>query len=583
MYNEIRMPNFEERPIKEIKNSFSVRGYSKITRQLNKGIDTIAKEKKVIVFDYYHGVDEQAMLDNVLRNIGNATLIDSSHAKYSEDIIMDKFGKYITDDRIFGVYCWEIIDACFDPIKVKEIRDRIEEASGLVILYGVASSIITRGDILVYCNISYQEINKRYMEGLDNWGAKNHDEDYERKLKRGTFFEFVMQDRHKRPLLKECDYMIDCNDTENPVLVTGEEFRNVLTLFASTPFKAVTAFIPSVWGGDWCKKVLDCGKDLVNTGWGMNGFLEVQSVLAKVGDNVMEFPSTDIYNYNPKETLGKKIFYLYGYCCPLHVNFLDTYRGGNLSLQVHPTTSYSQEVFNAKYGHFESYYILDATEESLVYLGTKDGVKKDELIEAFEKAQETNEFDDEKYINKFPVKRHDHIFIPAGTIHSSGINTLVLEIDMTTFATFKLWDWNRVDLDGRPRPINIDHGKHNIQEEFQTTLLKDMFISKKQEIGRGHGWVKEHSGTMPFEAPIKVDRYWFNNLIYFETNDCIIIHVLVDGEEAIVESMDGEFEPMVFHFAEAVFVPASVGHYTIRPFGRSEGKQCAVLEIYMNI
>ncbi len=52
-------------------------------------------------------------------------------------------------------------------------------------------------------------------------------------------------------------------------------------------------------------------------------------------------------------------------------------------------------------------------------------------------------------------------FIPAGTIHSSGKNTLTLEIDMFCFTTFKLWDWGRLDYDGKPRPINIDHGKHD--------------------------------------------------------------------------------------------------------------------------
>lgn len=581
MYNENRIPNYEKKPIKVIENSSSISGFEDIVEELKNAINNIKKEKKVIVFDYYHGVDEKKIIDYVLKKIDNVTLIDISYAKYPEDVILNKLGKYITDDRTFGVYCWEKIDECFNLEKIDELRTEIRNVSGSIIIYGVAAALVTKGDILVYCNMSYPEIMKRYTEGLDNWGAENYDEDFERKLKRGTFFDFMMLDRHKRPLLKECNYMIDCNNVNNLVMVTGEEFRRVLTTFANTPFKAVSNFTPSVWGGDWTKKVLGCGKDLQNTGWGMNGFLEVQSVLAKVGTNVMEFPSIDIYNYSPKETLGKKIFYLFGYKCPLHVNFLDTFGGENLSLQVHPTVAYSQEVFNAHYGHYESYYILDATENANVYLGTKEGVKKEEIVEAFEIATETNKFNDEKYINKFPVKRHDHVFIPSGTIHSAGKDNMVLEIDMCTFATFKLWDWNRLDLDGTPRPINIEHGKHNIQEEFQTTLIKDMFISKQQVVERGHGWVKEHSGTMPYESFLEVNRYWFDKSIYFETNDCIMIHVLVDGEEAIIESIDGEFEPMIIHFAEAAFVPAAVGHYTIRPYGRSEGEKCAVLEVFV--
>ena len=205
------------------------------------------------------------------------------------------------------------------------------------------------------------------------------------------------------------------------------------------------------------------------------------------------------------------------------------------------------------------------------------------IVEAFETAQETGEFDDEKWINHFPMKKHDHVFIPGGTIHSAGKNTLTLEIDMFCFTTFKLWDWGRVDFDGKPRPINIDHGKHVIQEEFQTQMIKDQFISKKQEVDRGYGWRKEKSGTMPFEDPMEVNRYWFSKSVHFDPNDCIVIHVLVEGEEAIIESLDDSFEPVVIHYAEAVFVPPAAGQYTIKPYGKSKYQECAVLEIYMDI
>ena len=116
-------------------------------------------------------------------------------------------------------------------------------------------------------------------------------------------------------------------------------------------------------------------------------------------------------------------------------------------MQVHPTLAYAQEEFNSSWGHYESYYFLDANENSSVYLGTKDGVQLDELVDAFETAQVTGQFDDEKYINNFPVQKHDHVFIPGGTIHSSGKDTLTLEIDMFCFTTFKLWDWGRVEYD----------------------------------------------------------------------------------------------------------------------------------------
>ena len=81
-------------------------------------------------------------------------------------------------------------------------------------------------------------------------------------------------------------------------------------------------------------------------------------------------------------------------------------------------------------------------------------------------------FPAEEYVNKIPVKKHDHVLIPAGTIHCSGKNTMVLEISATSYIfTFKLWDWGRVGLDGIPRPVHIEHGLKNIQWERTTPWI----------------------------------------------------------------------------------------------------------------
>ena len=85
-----------------------------------------------------------------------------------------------------------------------------------------------------------------------------------------------------------------------------------------------------------------------------------------------------------------------------------------------------------------------------------------ELKRAAEKGEEI--FPAEKYVNKISVKKHDHVLIPAGTVHCSGKNTMVLEISATLYIfTFKLCDWRRLGMDGLPRPIHLDHGMKNIQ------------------------------------------------------------------------------------------------------------------------
>lgn len=93
--------------------------------------------------------------------------------------------------------------------------------------------------------------------------------------------------------------------------------------------------------------------------------------------------------------------------------------------------------------------MLDAGEGACVYLGLKDGVDQKQMIEDLRRANKGEiEFDAEKYINKFPAKKHDHFLIPAGTCHCSGSEAMVLEISATPYIfTFKLWDWGRVGLD----------------------------------------------------------------------------------------------------------------------------------------
>lgn len=118
-----------------------------------------------------------------------------------------------------------------------------------------------------------------------------------------------------------------------------------------------------------------------------------------------------------------------------HIDFLDTIHGQNLSLQVHPLKEYIKAHFNMDYTQDESYYILDTDgDNSCVYLGVKTNVDKEEMAKALYSAQKGEKpFEAEKYVNKIPVKKHDHVLIPAGTVHCSGAGTMVLEISATPY------------------------------------------------------------------------------------------------------------------------------------------------------
>jgi mannose-6-phosphate isomerase class I len=303
-----------------------------------------------------------------------------------------------------------------------------------------------------------------------------------------------------------------------------------------------------------------------------------------------EIPSLDVVFAHPRELLGDPVHGRFGAEFPIRFDFLDTIGGGHLSFQVHPLTEYIQENFGMHYTQDESYYMLDAEEGACVYLGLKPGVDGQQMIADLEKAQKpTTEggapFDADKYANRFPARRHDHFLIPAGTVHCSGSGSMVLEISATPYIfTFKLWDWNRMGLDGRPRPIHVNHGNHVIQWERDTEWTKKNLVNAVEVVAQGDGWVEERTGLHAREF-IETRRHWFTGPVTHDTGGVLAggVHVLnlVEGEEAIVESPTGDFPPFIVHYAETFIVPAQVGPYTIRPHGKSEGMRCATMKAFV--
>ncbi len=251
--------------------------------------------------------------------------------------------------------------------------------------------------------------------------------------------------------------------------------------------------------------------------------------------------------------------------------------GGNLSLQVHPMTEYIQDTFGMHYTQDESYYLLDTdeNEDTYVYLGVKKGVDKEVMARDLREAETGKiQFPAEKYVNQIPVKKHDHILIPAGTIHCSGKNTMVLEISATPYIfTFKLWDWGRVGLDGIPRPTHVDHGLKNIQWDRDADWIYKEIVHQEQTLEEREGMKLERTGLHNQEF-INTFRYTFTEPVIVKMEDSVQMMNLVEGESARIESVDGAFQPFEIHYAETAIVPASLGEYRIVP---CEGKCMMVI------
>ena len=306
------------------------------------------------------------------------------------------------------------------------------------------------------------------------------------------------------------------------------------------------------------------------------------SLLLGFGGLRLEIPSIDLVFAQPHALLGEAVHARFGDEFPIRFDFLDTMGGGHLSFQVHPLTEYIQQHFGMHYTQDESYYLLDAGPEASVYLGLRDSVDRAAMARDLEAARAGGaHFPAAAYANKWPAKRHDHFLIPAGTVHCSGAESMVLEISATPYIfTFKMWDWARLGLDGKPRPVHLNHGLRNIQWDRTTEWTRCNLVNCLEPLGNGDGWREERTGLHEREF-IETRRHRFTKTVPHDTHGGINVLNLVEGEEALVESPTGAFEPFMVHYAETFIVPAAVGRYTVRPHGAAPGKECATIKAFV--
>lgn len=558
-------------------------GWTSISARI--AADAEKSNARVVCVEAYPGADYTAIFDNLSKAYSYAKTFNTLELFKSSAAIDTMLKTYLTDDPVFGHMNNVIIRDFFDDEKLCNAQCELTTINGLALVVGPGASLVASAQrLLIYADMARWELQLRQRrKQIGNLGADNQNERPSLKYKRAFFVDWRAADRLKQKLLGEIDLLLDTNAADAPKLIKGDAFRRGLAQAARRPFRVVPFFDPGPWGGHWMERVCDLPTDGVpNHAWCFDCVPEENSLLLGFGDHRVEIPAIDLVFQHPRELLGESVFARFGAEFPIRFDFLDTMGGGNLSLQVHPLTSYIREHFGMDYTQDESYYMLDAEENATVFLGLREGIDRDAMVRDFESAQEGEiEFPAAKYVNQFPARKHDHFLIPAGTIHCSGRNSMVLEISATPYIfTFKLWDWGRLGLDGRPRPVHLKHGLANIQWNRTTEFVERSLINRFEPVASGDGWREERTGLHELEF-IETRRHWFTGKVEHDTQGTVNVLNLVEGTEAIVESPSGAFDPFVVHYAETFIVPAEVGVYTIRPHGPSVDKECATMMAFV--
>ncbi|NIF05585.1 mannose-6-phosphate isomerase [Chryseobacterium sp. Tr-659] len=567
--------NFNKFPIIAIQKHTCIAGWENIAEEIKKN------SPEIIAIECYPGVFLNEIMASVQELLTPELIIDTSKAMKPEDEIAAMVQQYVTDDPVFGYITPLELEDYFDSSKIAAFQKQIDNSQGRIAVIGPGATLVSaQPGLSLYADMPRWEIQMRFRKNTAcNLGRTNYTDSFAYQYKHAYFVDWRVCDRYKKRVLKKCHFVLDTTLPQQPKMISADALFEAFQQIITQPFRVVPFFDPGPWGGQWLKEVCDLDRNVTNYAWGFDCVPEENSLLLGFGDQVIETPSINLVFFQPEALLGKKVYNGFGDEFPIRFDFLDTMEGGNLSLQVHPLKEYIKEKFGMTYTQDESYYMLEAKDNAFVYLGLKENTDPDAMMKDLAAAQNDNiPFDAEKYVQKWPVRKHNHFSIPAGTIHCSGADSVVLEISATPYIfTFKLWDWGRMGLDGKPRPISLEHGKNVIQWNRDTSWTQKNILNLTEPIAEGEGWREERTGLDACSF-IETRRHWFTQKVLHHTEGVVNVLNLVEGSEVIIESPNNSFEPYVIHYAETFIVPAHIGAYTITPYGESTGKECATIK-----
>lgn len=536
--------------------------------------DWIATQKTVII-DGFVGNDWNFIGQKIASLLANkcikALWIDATAFLKSEKETEQMVAPFLGDKNdVWGKKTTLAMQDFFQIEKMTALKPDNDFAINIVI--GTGAALCQWNAPVVYIDLPKNELQYRMRAGsAGNLGSQSFTEAYANKYKRSYFIDWVVLNKHRQhiksriAIIADGQWRNEMNWAYLPAIEEGLHSASHNVIRVRPWFEA------GAWGGQWMKKnIPSLNQEEVNYAWSFELIVPENGIVLESDGNLLEVAFDWLMESQQQAVLGEDAG-RFGTEFPIRFDFLDTFDGGNLSIQCHPRLQYIQSNFGESITQDETYYILDCKEDAGVYLGFQQDIDAALFKKELEKSNDENiALDIEQYVQLHPAKKHDLFLIPNGTIHSAGINNMVLEISATPYIfTFKMYDWLRLDLDGQPRPINVNRAFDNLDFERKGESVKQELISQPYVLQAEQDYQVIHLPTHK-EHFYDVHRIEFTNSVTVATENKFHVLMLVEGSSIKVITNEGETHR--FQYAETFVIPAAAKEYKIINEGAGTAK-----------
>lgn len=571
MYSNTQTTSFQY----DILPTFPVQG--KLSNSYHELVDHLI-QNHIHCIDGFVGVNWETPMQHIQQEFVKrgltARFVSIETALLPEAAIEEKVAPYLGgNDPLFGKKTPLELITYFDTVKLAALRGMLNQATDneYLIFYGPGAAFLDVSGQVMYIDLPKNILIQRMRAGLAGNLACAKQTDQKELYKRYYFVDWELLNRHKRMILSRVEILADQQSAENLPWILGNDLKATLHVMSKNYFRVRPTFEPGVWGGQWMKEHLTgIDQQVKNYAWSFEMIVPENGILLESNGQVLEISFDQLMFQESSNVLGAAQP-RFDVEFPIRFNFLDTFDGGNLSIQCHPSPSYAKAEFGENFTQDESYYIVDRKGDAQVYLGFQDDIDAENFRAVLEQSFHTGEpIAIDRYVQKFESQKHQLYLIPHGTVHSSGTNNLVLEISATPYNyTFKMYDWVRPDLDGKPRPLNIDRAFANLNFNRKGDVVKDTLLSQPKVYTLDDQTSKVHLPTHE-DHFYDVYRYEFMDEVKIETKGQCHIMMLVEGEAVELTTANGMKK--IFHYAETFAVPAAAKSYSLRNLGTARAK-----------